>query len=615
MVWFAAEDNDFRSSKDPFETLDPPPPDLSFADSFLDFDSIQQWFEAKSSTDMAVQPHIHHASDPSIQILETNALPQQVLPEPHPKAQVSECENLVDLGSAIEEGMGKINLSVGIQSEVVAEDEGGSSSTSSSSSSSTSSGSSYSSDSSDDDADEEQRRDKKGEGKTEDIDEELEEGEIRDSDGPELVTETAAVDSDDESDVEKKVSWIGMSDDEEEDGNASGRPSWSTNELEALPPVPPVDLTLEPHHQMQPVGVVMSIMGAKVIVEGQDKHCPLDEGSILWMTEIRKPLGLVDEVFGPVKNPYYVVRYNSENEVPAGVCGGASISFVPEFANHVLNNKDVCKKGYDASGSNDESSDSEFSDDEKEDEYRRKHSVTKRGINDKNPANGKNNRRKNDQNPAYRTNYRKKGPVKTGAIPAIPGIGQGPNNADTIAPPCPPPPSVNPYSAANGIQTNGCLPSQPQPALFPNGFPTNGASWFSQNPPSTFQFPVPEIPFQHQFNFNPTQVSLSANMFPGVPQPNIYAQPTYGQEFMGQNQMGFGLNSHPHQQFQPPIRAGEQGVQFNPMQLERNRNMRPSTSIPGNGYGGPVQFHPGAYGGRGRTTFQRGGRSGWRSAK
>jgi H/ACA ribonucleoprotein complex non-core subunit NAF1 len=72
-------------------------------------------------------------------------------------------------------------------------------------------------------------------------------------------------------------------------------------------------------------------MGERVIVEGSVQHNPLNEGSILWITESRMPLGIVDELFGPVKNPYYLVRYNSEEEVLAGIGAGTNVSFVAEF--------------------------------------------------------------------------------------------------------------------------------------------------------------------------------------------------------------------------------------------------------------------------------------------
>ncbi|XP_043719325.1 H/ACA ribonucleoprotein complex non-core subunit NAF1-like isoform X2 [Telopea speciosissima] len=171
--------------------------------------------------------------------------------------------------------------------------------------------------------------------------------------------------------------------DAEEDMAVMKGPIKSKNELQILPPVPPVDVALEPHHQTLPVGVISSIMGTKVIVEGLEKHNPLNEGSILWITETRLPLGLVDEIFGPVKNPYYVVRYNSDKEVPAGIRNDTPVSFVEDFANLVLNNNNLYKKGYDASGENDEevSDEFEFFDDEKEAEFRKMLRMSKQGSN------------------------------------------------------------------------------------------------------------------------------------------------------------------------------------------------------------------------------------------
>ncbi|RLN30723.1 H/ACA ribonucleoprotein complex non-core subunit NAF1 [Panicum miliaceum] len=120
-----------------------------------------------------------------------------------------------------------------------------------------------------------------------------------------------------------------------EDEEPKGR-SKSKHEAEVLPPVPKIEIQLEPHHQTLPVGIISAIMGERVIVEGSVQHNPLNEGSILWITESRMPLGIVDELFGPVKNPYYLVRYNSEEEVPAGISAGTSVSFVEEFALNVV---------------------------------------------------------------------------------------------------------------------------------------------------------------------------------------------------------------------------------------------------------------------------------------
>ena len=366
-------------------------------------------------------------------------------------------------------------------------------------------------------------------------------------------------------------------------------------------------------------------------MEGVEKHNPLSEGSILWMTGSQKPLGLVDEIFGPVKNPYYVVRYNSENEVPTEIHGGTFISFVPEFANHVLNNKDLYKKGYDASGANDEEvfDEVEFSDDEKEAEYRRMQRMAKRGTNDQNPGKKKNNKKKvlSKEHTAPTIPKAPAAPTIPNApaaptiphAPAVPlldhgnclsfsGIGQCLLGGTTAFPPFPIPPSnAGPNFATNGVWTNGTtLPQQPQSALLPNVFPTNGISWYPQNTQFSHQLPLPGIPFQQQLP-PPSQGA----MLPGV-QPNIFAQAMYAQGLVGQNQMPFGLNS-PFQQIQPPMCAAQQGFPSSEMQLERNLNLHSSTTP-----GGTPQFHPGASASNnGRKTFRGAGRGrkGWRPAK
>ena len=116
------------------------------------------------------------------------------------------------------------------------------------------------------------------------------------------------------------------------------------------------------------------VMDKQVIVEAVEHKMVLNEGSILWLTEQRIPLGIVDEVFGPVKKPYYIVRYNKTSDVPDVASQGVTVGFVQEFANFVLNEAELRKKGYDASGQHDEEisdEDVEFSDDEKEEEAKR----------------------------------------------------------------------------------------------------------------------------------------------------------------------------------------------------------------------------------------------------
>ncbi|OIW08389.1 hypothetical protein TanjilG_03065 [Lupinus angustifolius] len=416
--------------------------------------------------------------------------------------------------------------------------------------------------------------------------------------------------SDDGGDAEKMLTW-GLVDDA--DGERGGEPTRSKNELQNLPPVPPVEVTLEPHHHVQPVGVIMSILSAQVIVEGVEKHEPLNEGSILWVTESQKPLGLIDDIFGPVKKPYYIVRYNSENEVPEGIGAGTLISFVPEFADYVLNNKDVNKKGYDASGANDEelSDEYEFSDDEKEAEYRRVQRATRRD--------------KTDQNQGKRKIIRKKGPLNQNVVPSIPdapapplldhgisspfsGNRQGNFGGTTMPIPFPIPPSnAGPNLFSNGIWTNGAtVPQQPQPSPPPNAFPSDGMPWYPQNTQIPHQLPM----LQFQQLLHPSQGPLSPVMFPGV-LPNIFAQPMYAQGLVGPNQMPFGMNT-PFGQIQSPIFAAQQGFPSGELQSQGNLNLH-SNTIPS----APPQLRPSTSAGRsshGRT-FHAAGRKGSRPAR
>lgn len=175
---------------------------------------------------------------------------------------------------------------------------------------------------------------------------------------------------------------IAVADDDDDDIEEYEEPIRGKNELKVQPRVPQVSVVLEPHHKPVPAGVICSAVGLCLVVEGTEGHEALNEGSILWLTEQRLPLGIVDELFGPVKKPFYVVRYNDASEVPEGAKEGVDVSYVPEFAEPVLNNPDLYKKAYDASGENDEElseAEIEFSDDEKEVLYKKSRARTKRG--------------------------------------------------------------------------------------------------------------------------------------------------------------------------------------------------------------------------------------------
>ncbi|KAF2323951.1 hypothetical protein GH714_004414 [Hevea brasiliensis] len=355
-----------------------------------------------------------------------------------------------------------------------------------------------------------------------------------------------------------------------------------------LPPIPSVDATLQPHHQMQPVGAVLSIISAQVIVEGVEKHNPLNEGSILWITENRSPLGIVDEIFGPVQYPYYMVRYNSESEVPAGICQGTLISFVSEFANHILGDKNLYKKGYDASGENDEelSDDAEFSDDEKEAEYRRMQKMSKRGMNYQTFGNKKTNRKKvNHRNSNWRNNTPSGQQTLMGVGQSIPNqnqhnkssIGASMNkcSSSTIGHDFhsgsgffPPFSSMAPtkgvFPSTDGVWVNGLPCSQSQNAVIPGGITANNISWPGQN-----QLLHPcQMPFQQQFN--PSQGSLPNGLLPGG-QINLSAGPLHwpGQNSFNLAAFGMGFQIQPARPTINTMNIGSQGMMSNGLHANR----------------------------------------------
>ncbi|KAF3646344.1 putative H/ACA ribonucleoprotein complex non-core subunit NAF1-like isoform X2 [Capsicum annuum] len=421
--------------------------------------------------------------------------------------------------------------------------------------------------------------------------------------------------------------------DSDEDTGVRG-PIRSKNEVQVLPPVPEVTATLQPHHQMQPVGVVSSIIGAQVVVEGVEKHTPLNDDSILWITESRSPLGIVDEIFGPVRNPYYIVRYNSNHEVPPGVHPGTLISFVPEFSNHILNDNSLYKKGYDASGENDEEvSEDEFSDDEKEAEYKRMLKMKKRGIindqktgykkKDKKNRKSRSQNWKHDQGAAtdvQRENVKPSIDQSQRFIPAAasapldPGIHpsaslQGPGLSIR-------PSSVPSFlhiqnspglaAQSTGVWTNGIPYQQPQKIGFPNTLPNVDMTWPQQgHPAQIFQMPLPNaLPFEQQIN----PALLSRFMFSdGLPNfgpgPSFAAWPALGQSVFSQSPMAMGLPG----QFTPtPMNLGGQ-IPANGPQSGQNNNSQPHAVVPGS------SFNQGAHSSGGwRENHRGGGRFGGR---
>ncbi|XP_022149469.1 H/ACA ribonucleoprotein complex non-core subunit NAF1-like [Momordica charantia] len=670
---------------EPLDPFDLKANDYSFADSFLDYDSLNDWIEELTSPVMVdaktvlpkAEVHLNQAnasvSNPTV---EGPAQPVVAVSVPVVQASIEASDKSRDLNGIIEEGMSKVSLVTGSgstgnidlecrkdESESDVESEGTSSATTSSSSShgrgrndekdeeEENSSSSSSDDSSCDDEEEENKFTMKAEGHGEIG--ELEEGEIRDVE-----------DEDEEASTDQMVAWDGDGgdpdiDDDEEVG-VEGGPISSKNELKVLPPVPQVYATLQPQHQIIPVGVVLSIIGNQVIVEGVEKHNPLNEGSILWITETRSPLGLIDEIFGPVKYPYYSVRYNSESEVPTGICGGTRVSFVLEFADYILNNKDLYKKGYDASGVNDEevSDDDEFSDDEKELEFKKMQRLAKRSTNNNQKnGNGNNTRKKKNSGQARKfgqrtyqnakipnesRNYGEPTPQQAMMTEGSkfvqhtpqqakmdmvqPSSNQNQHNGPPYAPfvyhgGCPNPsaaeqcfingsgviPSFPPtYSPCFTPAMNGIRPTempfhlqQQQNPFFPNALPMNGMPWLLQNPAQQ----VPQMPMMNTFGGAAYPQGLIGTS-PSLPNPLT----SVGTQGIHSGGLQFGQN----QNLQPPPPLAIPGS-MEATQLFNPANSHPLGAFPGNV--APPQFNPDSSSSQGRKSHGRGGGSHFRGRR
>ncbi|XP_039300740.1 H/ACA ribonucleoprotein complex non-core subunit NAF1-like [Nilaparvata lugens] len=140
--------------------------------------------------------------------------------------------------------------------------------------------------------------------------------------------------------------------------------------LEDLPPIEDLQITM-PQEDCTKVGEVLHIVDKLVIVQGIKNMPPLDLESALFLSWDR-PLGLIFDVFGPVCEPSYCVRFNSNEEIKKkNITPGMPVYFGPksQYTNYVFMQHLLNSKGSDASwtGNNEPPLEQlDFSDDEAE---------------------------------------------------------------------------------------------------------------------------------------------------------------------------------------------------------------------------------------------------------
>ncbi|XP_017349749.1 H/ACA ribonucleoprotein complex non-core subunit NAF1 isoform X2 [Ictalurus punctatus] len=165
--------------------------------------------------------------------------------------------------------------------------------------------------------------------------------------------------------------------DEEEDGVAPGKkaaPVRTQDELliEDLPAVENLTISLPDGTDMEPVGIISSIVDQLVIIESKKDTPTLNDDSVLFNKD-RMSIGRVFEVFGPVCQPYYILRFNSQEDIEQrDLKIKEPVYFAPkikDFTEYIFVEQIKQTKGSDASWKNDQEPPLEaldFSDDEQE---------------------------------------------------------------------------------------------------------------------------------------------------------------------------------------------------------------------------------------------------------
>ena len=150
---------------------------------------------------------------------------------------------------------------------------------------------------------------------------------------------------------------------EEEEGDAA--PPRTKNELETLP-LEQLVFPLPQNSQLIGTGTVKKIFGNQVTVESLPMSPVLDLSTPIFLEGHPESFGVVEDVFGPVSKPFYLVRIS--DQVDKSILSGCSVFCASQLSSFVVPEK-IYTKGSDASGLWDEEPDEkdlEYSDDEEE---------------------------------------------------------------------------------------------------------------------------------------------------------------------------------------------------------------------------------------------------------
>ncbi len=149
-----------------------------------------------------------------------------------------------------------------------------------------------------------------------------------------------------------------------EEAQLDGPATTASEILEAPPPPLLAELAVSPTTPLTRVGHVEGFAeeGRAVLIRGLSEQRAVVEGTALFL-EDRRPLGCVSELFGPVAEPFYLLRLR-EGDAPRvqAYASMGAVAFAPSDRIQLVAPEALDSRGRDGGGESD--ADQEFSDDE-----------------------------------------------------------------------------------------------------------------------------------------------------------------------------------------------------------------------------------------------------------
>ncbi|KAJ9507522.1 hypothetical protein QJQ45_006537 [Haematococcus lacustris] len=164
-------------------------------------------------------------------------------------------------------------------------------------------------------------------------------------------------------------------DEEDEDEGKGGAGGGRSRQGQQRPGSLALEVEVAEGDALDPAGCVLSVLEGVVVVQGLVNSRALAEGSVLVLDETRQAIGRIEEVFGPVTQPFYALRWSSPGPPPPALKPGARLASLARCAERIAPEMFVGHErpvDYDPGVEVEEEEEVYFSDDEAEAAYTRK---------------------------------------------------------------------------------------------------------------------------------------------------------------------------------------------------------------------------------------------------